>query len=85
MSDADLIKQLEQANMQLKGLGAQLEATKQILNENLNSNMILRSHMILLQQDCKEANVKNEILNKQVNGLTSQLLELKPPQPAVNE
>ena len=62
---------------QLKGLQAQLEAAKQMHNEQLSNNHILRTNIILLNQE-------NQRLDSNVKSLTQKVLELT-PQPATEE
>jgi hypothetical protein len=81
MSDVNvesLTKELEDTKNQLKGLNAQSEASKQMLNDSLALNHQLRTNLILLQQIHQEAVNKNQgldFLNKQ---LSAKVLELTP-------
>jgi len=53
---------LDQANMQIKGLSAQLESVKQMFNESLETSIQLRSTLFLVRQSHQEiANEKQEL------------------------
>ncbi len=62
----------EEKSDYVKGLEAQLNATKQMFNESMASNLQLRSTMILLQQNLQDSYVKN-------TELTKKLVELEAP------
>lgn len=64
--------QLDNAQMQIKNLAAQLEATKQMINESLTSSLQLRSSLVLMQQANQELGQKNA-------ALTNELTNLKAP------
>ncbi len=68
----ELQNQLDQANMNIKGLYAQLDATKQMLNEHLAANLQLRTNIVLLQQTNKD-------LSDETNVLKNQVLKLQAP------
>ena len=62
---------MKQKDDQIKGLIAQLEAHKQMLNEQLQFGVNLRTNMILFQQTLQEVNAKNaeqakEMMNKDI-------------------
>lgn len=59
---------LEEAKNNIKGLEAQLNATKQMFNESMASNLQLRSSNILFQQNLQE-------LHKELNELKAKLSE----------
>lgn len=64
---------IEQLNTIIKNLTAQMEATRQLLNETLQGSLNLRTNLLLLQQT-------NEEVNKQNHVLANKILELSPPQ-----
>jgi len=76
-----------QFQAQIKGLTAQLDATKQMLNESLANQLQLRSSLIIMQQSnqefCKEiANLKGdkEKLLAQVTELDAKVSALTTPE-----
>ncbi len=68
---AELQNELDQAKLTIKGLNAQLEATKQIANESLASNLQLRTNVVLFQQ-------ANQELNQEIHVLKDKLVALQP-------
>lgn len=65
----------DQAQKQIEGLQAQLVAAKEMHNEQLSNNHILRTNIILLQQE-------NQRLDGNIKTLTQKVLELTPkPEP----
>lgn len=74
---SDLEKQLKQANDNVKGLAAQLEATKQMYNGSLQNEMQLRSNLVLLQQDNGELRNQNKALADTSNNLIKEIADLK--------
>lgn len=56
----------EQLQQQVKGLTAQLEAHKQVVNENLHSIISLKTNIYLYQQAHQEACKLNGELQKEV-------------------
>lgn len=83
----------EQLKMQQKGLFAQLEAHKQMVNEGLATSVQLRTNLVMFQQALQEksqeleatknsnANLNNQVdvLNKQVTALNQRVSELTAP------
>lgn len=65
--------ELDQAKNNFKGLCAQLDATKQMMNEQLASNLQLRSTIIIFQNahkenmdECAKLKTENEALKDQI-------------------
>jgi len=83
MSDLQSLQnELTLANNNNKGLMAQLDAAKQMVNEQMNTNLQLRTSLNISQQNIQELLAANETHRKQVIALSSKLLELQPiPQP----
>ena len=82
MSDVtieSLQKDLNTANDNIKGLLAQLEAAKQMVNEGLSSNLQLRTNLNLFQQANQEYLNENHKLRSTVDALSKKILELAPP------
>lgn len=82
---SDLNVDLQQANMNIKGLTAQLDATKQMVNEILASNLQFRTNQIILQQAHQEIAVeKSGLMNQvemhkaEIEVLKAKVLELQP-------
>jgi septal ring factor EnvC (AmiA/AmiB activator) len=65
--------ELEQKNQELHGTRAQLEAHKQICNEQLGVNVQLRTNLILFQQELQKKNQELEKANAQIKLLSQQL------------
>lgn len=74
-----LQSQLDQANLNLRGLQAQVEASKQMVNDGLNVSHQLRTNLIIFQQDNQDLARKNEVAQKQIAQLAAKILELSPP------
>lgn len=72
MSAQDLVQN------ELNNTKISLEAHKQMLNEQLQANIALRSNLIHFQQALQEANQKVEQLTKQVVDLTPKPVEPDP-------
>jgi len=73
----------EQLEAQVKGLNAQLDATKQMLNESLAAQLQLRSSLVIFQQTIQEhmgtiTNLKNDIakLNEENAAHLARITEL---------
>lgn len=64
---------------QIKGLQAQLEASKQMFNEQLNNVHLLRTQIVLFQQQAQEDALEKKRLDDNVKALTQKILELTPP------
>jgi phosphate starvation-inducible protein PhoH len=78
----DLIKQHEElknnhaiAQSNILGLSAQLEAHKQMLNEQLNANVQLRSNTFILQKNAQDLNTKITELQKELEELKTKPAE----------
>lgn len=92
MSDK-IIKENEQLKLQIKGMFAQLDAHKQMVNEGLASSVQLRTNLVLFQTELQEKSHENEllknsnanlnsqvdVLNKQVTTLNQRISELTAP------
>lgn len=79
-------KELENYKQHCKGLGANSDAAKQMFNDCTNTNLTLRTNLILVQQAHNELAQKNEKLQKeldtvkaQASVLAAKVLELSPP------
>lgn len=72
MSEVDL-KPLQD---QIKGLQAQLNAHQQMVNEQLGTNVQLRTNIYLLQQALQESGQKEQQLNADNAALTASNAEL---------
>ena len=86
---SDLQNQLDQANSNLKGLNANLEAHKQMLNETLQAVIQLRTNLVLYQQAHTESSQANAELIKQLEfvkteneNLLARVVELSAPSTA---
>lgn len=73
-------QQLEQHMNEIKGLRAQLEAHKQMVNEGLAVGVQLRTNLVLFQQALQEANTEKENFKKQVDVLNLKLADAKASQ-----
>ena len=67
---------LEIANNNMKGLIAQLEASKQFCNELLQSTHQLRTNLVLLQQNAQDDAKKKCELQTQVDNLQAYTVKL---------
>jgi predicted nuclease with TOPRIM domain len=78
MSEVDmkLQKELELATNNIKGLIAQLEATKQMLNEQLASNLQLRTNVHMFANANKEFVDHNSQLQKEIENLKQHIITL---------
>jgi len=79
-----LQNEIEQHKLNAKGLIAQIEATKGMLNENLDANLKFRASLVMYAQANKEFIEENAKLKKdiethkaQIVGLASELLSFK--------
>ncbi len=80
MTDVTKLQQeLDMANNNVKGLIAQLEASKQFCNELLQSTHHLRTNLILLQQNAQEDAKKKTELQSHIDTLAAQILALTKP------
>ena len=77
MTDIKIEQQLENANNNIKGLNAQLEACKQMLNEYIAQNLQLRTNLVMCAQLNEEANKNINDLKTQLVKLGAELAELK--------
>lgn len=68
----------DQLTSQIKGLNAQLEAYKQMLNEQLQTSVNLRTNIILYQQAHQEVSLKNTQLQKELDEANKKIEELTP-------
>ncbi len=69
-------KELVQANNNIKGLIAQLEASKQMLNEQLASNLQLRTNMHMFNQANQEFVKDNSKLKQEADNLKQHIITL---------
>jgi uncharacterized coiled-coil DUF342 family protein len=67
---------LDQANNAIKGLVAQLEASKQMCNEYIQSVFQLRTNLVSCQQIALEEGKKKEEMQKQINNLQAYTVKL---------
>lgn len=67
----------EQHVAQLKGLGAQLEATKQMLNDSLMNQLNFRAALIAVQQSHNESLTEISTLKADKEKLVAELAALK--------
>jgi ribosome maturation factor RimP len=77
MSEVTIDKQLEGVTIQVKSLNAQLEATKEMFNEQVGHNVHLRTAVKLLQGVIKEVSEKNVVLESNLKNVTVELDNLK--------
>lgn len=68
--------ELKQAQDQIKGLNAQLEAAKQMVNEGLNIQLQLRTNLQIFAQHNQEVAQENHQLRTTVDTLNKKILEL---------
>jgi len=73
----ELQKEITTLKDQIKGVQAQLNASKQMFNETLEVNLNLRTNIILYQQAHQESLDKNKTLMDSVSTLSNEILELK--------
>lgn len=83
---SDLENEIVQAKENIKGLIAQLDAAKQLVNEGLASNLQLRTNLNLFNQLHQELVQKNsqlmqdiETIRAQNFALSERVLALSPP------
>lgn len=69
-------QELKQNKDNIKGLVAQLEATKGMFNEQLAANLQLRTNLNLFLEANKEFTQENEKLKKDIEGKTAQVQTL---------
>ena len=67
---------VEQLQSHIKGLSAQLEASKQIINEANQVNLTLRTNIILYQQSYEEAIKETKALQAEVAELIKKVNDL---------
>jgi chromosome segregation ATPase len=72
----DLQNELEIAKSNIKGLTAQLDAAKQMINEILASNLQLRTNVVLFQQSYQEVNQEKHVLKQELEVQTNQVTYL---------
>lgn len=77
--NAALKQQAEQNSAGIHGLLAQLDAHKQMLNENLSVTLNLRTNTILLQKSNKEICDKNAELIRLLEEANKRIAELEKP------
>jgi chromosome segregation ATPase len=80
------MSEIEQYKSHIRGLEAQLNACKAMLNDAHTTSLQLRSSLIIFQQDAQEIHRAKEDLQKEVDNhknviesLTAKILELSPP------
>lgn len=78
-------QELQQAQSHIKGLSAQLEAANQFINDQVQSNLQLRTNLILYTQAHQEVSKANSNLIKinsdfalQIKELNEKIVELSP-------
>lgn len=71
------ISEIEQLKAQIKATKANLDATTQLLNEHLTSNLQLRANLILLQEHYKESQIQVDTHKKQLKLLGDRIIELE--------
>lgn len=79
-----LQNELEQTKVNFKGALAQLEATKQMLNEHLGSALQTRTNIILLNTHIQELTQKLQIQASQMQVMGETILKLSPPKNEVS-
>jgi hypothetical protein len=65
-----------QTQSQIKGLFAQLEAAKQMVNEGLQTSLQLRATLHIFQADNKDLARQKETMQKQIDMHKAQIVEL---------
>lgn len=68
-----LQNELNQHKQAVDGLLAQLDATKAMFNDTMNSNLQLRTNQIMLQKECQKLNTQLADKDKQIESLNQQL------------
>ncbi len=74
--------ELAQAKSQIKGLIAQLDAAKQMVNEGMSTSLQLRTNMVMFQQAHQEQCKTIADLKTEIEGLRKQVEMLELLQPA---
>lgn len=72
----DLNNQIKHKAVENKGLAAQLESSKQMLNESLNSGLMIRAQAILIDGALKEAHQENASLKQRISELEKKIIEI---------
>lgn len=70
-----LKKQLIEQNKGVEGLLAQLDATRQTLNEAMNGAITIRTHLSMAQKQNQELNNVIDALKKEIENLRNQLIQ----------
>ncbi len=63
----------------IDSLAAQLDATKQMFNEAMNSNLVLRTQCIVLAKTANDANARVEALTKELADANIKIASLENP------
>jgi len=77
--------QIIRLNAQVKGMTAQTQALRNIINDHVNAHVALNTNMILTNQAYAELQETNRDLGAKIDALTKELNELKTPVAAVEE
>lgn len=70
---------IEKLNTHIKGLTAQVQAHKDMLNEMISNATVMRTNQILLSQAYKELSDKLDLKNSEVKRLQDTIASLKEP------
>ncbi len=73
----ELQNQIKKLNDQIKGLTAQLDAAKGMVNDGLNIQLQIRTNLQLFAQNNQELSQENHQLRTTVDTLTKQILDMK--------
>lgn len=75
LENAQLKAQAAQNSVGIQGLLTQLDVHKQMVSEQVNGAIFLRTQIAMLQKENKELNAKLEALNKQLEEANAKLIE----------
>ena len=78
VENENLKKQALQNSQGIQGLLAQVDAYKQLVNENTQISINLRTNLILFQKASEELSGKVSALNKQLEEAKARIVELEP-------
>lgn len=75
----DLKKEITQLKDHIKGLTAQFDAAKAMVNDSLQTQLQIRANLNIFIEANKEAQIEINKLRSTVDTLTKQILTLSPP------